>query len=97
MGPSVLRLRFALVKYINVHSQNFRNFSVSKKANRLLVPACTALQNHNFSKLQGNVLSKDKILSNLVPASRNYCTAKDGIAEKVLHVCKTFDKIPADK
>ncbi|GFX53218.1 acyl carrier protein [Trichonephila clavipes] len=97
MGPSVLRLRFALVKYINFHSQNIRNFSVSKKASRLLVPACTALQNDNFSKLQGNVLSKDKMLSNLVPVSRNYCSAKDGITEKVLHVCKTFDKIPADK
>ncbi|GFQ89124.1 acyl carrier protein [Trichonephila clavata] len=97
MGSSVLRSRIALLKYINVHSQNIRNFSVSKTASRLLAPGCTALQNHNFSKLQGNVLSKDKIFINLVPASRNYCTAKDGITEKVLHVCKTFDKIPADK
>ncbi|GFS92982.1 acyl carrier protein, mitochondrial [Nephila pilipes] len=100
MGPSAFRLRYAVQKLINVRTENIRHFSASKTACRFLVQGCITVQNHNFLKLQGNVSSKDKIPSIQIPITRNYCTdklSKDGIAEKVLHVCKTFDKIPADK
>ncbi|CAL1272380.1 unnamed protein product, partial [Larinioides sclopetarius] len=96
---SFLRLRSAL-KFFNTQSQSIRNFSVSRAANRLYVPCCAAVQCTNFLKLEQNIPRRDKVSSILVSTSRNYSTgelSKEAIAEKVLHVCKTFDKIPADK
>ncbi|KAF8795303.1 acyl carrier protein, mitochondrial-like [Argiope bruennichi] len=96
---SFLRLRSAL-KLFNAKSQIVRNFSVSKTANRLYVPCCTAVQCTNSLKLKQSILRQDKVSSILVSNARNYSSGehtKEAISEKVLHVCKTFDKIPADK
>ncbi|GIY33755.1 acyl carrier protein, mitochondrial [Caerostris extrusa] len=100
MGSNAFRIRLILGKLLNVPSQKTRSFTISKIATRMYLPCCSTLQCQTFLKLQKGNLSQDKVPSILISAVRNLSTdkpSKEHITEKVLHVCKTFDKIPADK
>ncbi|KFM67201.1 Acyl carrier protein, mitochondrial, partial [Stegodyphus mimosarum] len=67
-----------------------------------LVPCFNSFLILNSNKELGHTCVKNKaILSYDVSISRSFCVdtklTKEEIAEKVLHICKTFDKIPSDK
>ncbi|KAG8176683.1 hypothetical protein JTE90_002675 [Oedothorax gibbosus] len=99
MGSSAFRLGFVLSKFLNVHTTKVR--FLSRSVTKIRAPLFTAVKTHNFYKVQESELRIDKNSSVLVAPSRSYSTdnplSVEDITAKVLHVCKTFDKIPVDK
>ncbi|XP_015910543.2 acyl carrier protein, mitochondrial [Parasteatoda tepidariorum] len=97
MGSSAIRLRFALANILNV----------SRKIPHV---SCNVTRTYLISSLNlykscsyplGNSYFCGKVFANLTPSVRNFSSdekfSSEEVTQKVLHVCKTFDKIPADK